>query len=668
MNVFAVCEIERVVAFVQWYKFPVFPCRAREETLAVAPGRTRLFKAKSPLVHNGFHAATKDEAQIRAWWRDWPDALVGVPTGSTTGLVVLDYDPAKASKSTTDWLEQHTNLLVLTRAHKTARDGLHYLYTAPASDRYQTGTDLFLDGHQRKGLDLRAAGGYVIWWPLHGGEVVGDTIAPLPAGLIDERRFDAARDLAPLPKASPRTWRKEEPRLIEALRHLKPEGYEGWIRIGMALHHASDGSEAGFALWHDWSAKGDSYDGIDDCRYHWASFGRYAGRSLITVSSVFSAAKEAGYEVPPATRPETPPIEAYAGDRELAASKPAATDPATTTSSLIKATWAKEYATLSATKFLVGNLIESGSLVLVFGESNTGKSTFAIDLAVTCCRGTPWRGRRTHKTVACYLPLEGTRGVRQRVRAKILHDDIPEELAFADLTGRIDLLNEVSLIALIAALREIHTSHPQTELLLVIDTVSRAMAGGDENSSQDMGALIGACDVLRTELACTIMLIHHSGKDSTKGARGHSSLRAAVDTEIEVTGTVNPRVVTVRKQRDLPSGDTFAFDLEPVDLGTDPETYDSISACVALYRGEVPEPEPQTVKGPTGKAQRQLLAGLRNQQKDAGHRIFWTLEEMRAVGRSGGLTKGTSYKAVESLALSGFLVATVGGYGLPVES
>ena len=68
-------------------------------------------------------------------------------------------------------------------------------------------------------------------------------------------------------------------------------------------------------------------------------------------------------------------------------------------------TWAREYdSLLSAPRFLVGNLIESGSLVLVYGESNTGKSTFAIDVALTCGRGIPWRGRRTRKAISAYLP------------------------------------------------------------------------------------------------------------------------------------------------------------------------------------------------------------------------------------------------------------------------
>ena len=654
-TVFGIADVDRIVTFAK--RFPIFPCRARTETVTES-GRTWTYHPKSPLTHNGFHAATQDANEIRSWWRQWPEALVGVPTGQATGLVVLDYDPDNATQATHEWMAEHTNLLCSSRAHKTARNGFHYLFTS--ADRYQTGTDLVLGGSPRKGIDLRANGGYVIWWPLHGGEVTGETFAPVPAGLIDERRFDPSRDLTPLPTIHPRKWRAERDRAREALIHLEPDGYEFWIRVGMALHHASGGSDEGFSLWHDWSAKGNTYDGMEDCRYHWASFGDYPGRAL-GLGTLYAAAKEAGYQPPAAApRPEVPPLEAYAQEPELAAKPVKAVKKNDTPASPIKVTWAREYdSLLSAPRFLVGNLIESGSLVLVYGESNTGKSTFAIDVALTCGRGMPWRGRRTRKAISAYLPLEGARGVRQRVQAKLRYDDVPEEVPFADLTGRLDLLNPTGTVVLLGTLRQVHGIDSSAELILIVDTVSRAMAGGDENSSQDMGALIGACDLIRSELGCTVMLIHHAGKDATKGARGHSSLRAAVDTEIEVTGTVNPRVVTVRKQRDLPSGETFAFDLETVALGTDPETYDPISACVAVYRSDVPG----TQKQAGGKNQRELLAAIRGwQTKGAAIITRHDLHEI-AKGLGGAFKKWDRRDAaIAGLEERQLLTPTIGGF------
>jgi RecA-family ATPase len=72
--------------------------------------------------------------------------------------------------------------------------------------------------------------------------------------------------------------------------------------------------------------------------------------------------------------------------------------------------------------------------------------------------------------------------------------------------------------------------------MIVLDTLSRVIAGGNENAPDDMGQLIGNCDRIRAEARAHVMLVHHTGKDEARGARGHSSLRAATDTEIEVSG------------------------------------------------------------------------------------------------------------------------------------
>ena len=47
---------------------------------------------KKPLTANGFKDATTDEAQIRAWWLKWPNAMLAAPTGSTSGFWVVDLD------------------------------------------------------------------------------------------------------------------------------------------------------------------------------------------------------------------------------------------------------------------------------------------------------------------------------------------------------------------------------------------------------------------------------------------------------------------------------------------------------------------------------------------------------------------------------------------------
>ena len=77
-----------------------------------------------------------------------------------------------------------------------------------------------------------------------------------------------------------------------------------------------------------------------------------------------------------------------------------------------------------------------------------------------------------------------------------------------------------------------------------------------------MGALIKRCDFhLRVGTGAHAMLLHHTGKDVSQGARGHSSLRAAVDTEIEMTWDKEGQsgLATVTKQRDSRTEGAFAF-------------------------------------------------------------------------------------------------------------
>lgn len=323
-------------------------------------------------------------------------------------------------------------------------------------------------------------------------------------------------------------------------------------------------------------------------------------------------------------------------------------------------TWAADYPTVTAPETIVGGLLEAGTLAVLYGEANTGKSTFALDLALAITRGEPWRGRTTRKGIVLWLALESAAGLRRRVVAHRVYHDTARAALFADVTVAVSLLEVHDVASIIATIRAAESAAGEKCALLVVDTTARALAGGDENDGRDMGTLVRGCDLIRAETGAAVLLIHHSGKDSTRGARGHSSLRAAVDTELEVSGQANPRQARVTKQRDLPSGDVFAFDLEPVEIGQDPATAAPITACVVVHRNDVAAMGPR----PKGKAQADILRALRNRQADADAPLIWTLEELRKIGRDLGQHRNTARDAVDGLALAGFLTATVGGHRL----
>jgi len=136
-----------------------------------------------------------------------------------------------------------------------------------------------------------------------------------------------------------------------------------------------------------------------------------------------------------------------------------------------------------------------------------------------------------------------------------------------------------------------------------IDTTSRALAGGDENSPKDLGQFVRCCDIIRAETRAHLCTVHHLGKDESRGARGHSLLKAALDTEITAVKSGATGAIEVTKQRDHPDGQRFGFAIELVDLGDSKSSYvvipsdapPTLKACrwsrgLTVFRGAVDRP------------------------------------------------------------------------------
>lgn len=246
--------------------------------------------------------------------------------------------------------------------------------------------------------------------------------------------------------------------------------------------------------------------------------------------------------------------------------------------------WMQDLHPVLDTKDFVQGLLCEGSAVVVYGESNAGKTFWVTDLALHVAAGLDWNGRRVDGGPVVYCALEGGAGFDNRVVAWAeKHGKTGEKFPFASIRVSIDMLNpEADTPRLIATLQKITREHGKPKLV-IIDTLSRAIAGGNENASEDMGALVKNMDRIRQAIGCCVLFIHHSGKDVAKGARGHSLLRAAVDTEIEVktdheTGVKSAKVV---KQREMSKGEAFSFALEVVELGQNRHG-EPVTTCVVV--------------------------------------------------------------------------------------
>jgi hypothetical protein len=242
---------------------------------------------------------------------------------------------------------------------------------------------------------------------------------------------------------------------------------------------------------------------------------------------------------------------------------------------LARVEFAGEIAPVMDRNYLIKGWLDRDAVSVLFGDSNAGKSFLAIDMAHHIHNGMAWAGRRVRQAPVLYIATEGGALFANRLAAR--------KARFMVLRGPLRLGGRnPEAQPLAEAVQHLAETHGPFGLIIV-DTLARVMAGADENAAPDVASLIASCDMLRERTGAHIMLIHHSGKDATRGARGHSSLRAAVDTEIELIKGDGGRLAKVTKQRDGETGLEAAFDLDVVTLGKDADG-DPVTSCIVKHQ------------------------------------------------------------------------------------
>ena len=217
---------------------------------------------------------------------------------------------------------------------------------------------------------------------------------------------------------------------------------------------------------------------------------------------------------------------------------------------------------------LVEGVLTAGDGSVLYGDSNSGKTFLMIDMACAVARGVPWMGKRTEPGLVVYLAAESPASVRSRLQAYQKHHGakVPN---FAIVQSPIDLFDgDADTDKVIQVVRQLEQQRGQKARLIIGDTLARLSAGANENAGQDMGLVVRRFYRIRTECKAHFCLIHHSGKSAAAGARGWSGVRAAVDTEIEISDSPTGRCFEITKQRDLGTkGERIGFRLDPVALG-----------------------------------------------------------------------------------------------------
>lgn len=217
------------------------------------------------------------------------------------------------------------------------------------------------------------------------------------------------------------------------------------------------------------------------------------------------------------------------------------------------------------------------AMAAIYGQSGSGKTFLALDLANAISDGKSWFGCRIEPCDVIYIVLEGEAGVSQRVKAYRVKYGAETGKRVKFIAAPLSLLYRDDIDVLIATVKDAGIQGG----VIFVDTLSAATPGMDENTSADMGEAIAAVKRIREECGGLVILIHHPGKDATKGLRGHSSLYAALDSVIEVTREGDRRTWTLTKSKDGIEGAEHQFRLDVLEVGTDQDG-DAITSCVVI--------------------------------------------------------------------------------------
>lgn len=347
-------------------------------------------------------------------------------------------------------------------------------------------------------------------------------------------------------------------------------------------------------------------------------------------------------------------------------------------------------------RWLVKGVIPDAGIGAIYGDSGTYKSFLTLDALAHISNGREWFGHRVNAAPAVYVPFEGQGGIPNRVKAwRVAQTAILNPGNLATFEADPAVSSGVAVIMEIMNLREQADRERLVSTLiecgwaggvLCIDTLAHASSGIEENSSA-MGEMIGIFRDLQQRLGGVILLVHHSGKDQSRGMRGWSGLHAAMDFIIECQreGELGSRQANFRlsKVKDGTTGTTHPFRMELVPLGFD-EDGDAVTSLIVCQCGDAADSEHPFVVDlvqqaadddsfveawirrviadgikPTGRwleAQRELVA---EQRKLTQKRLRAAVDRLTGTGRlettPGGQSGGKWLRVVDIPQLSGAL-------------
>lgn len=217
-----------------------------------------------------------------------------------------------------------------------------------------------------------------------------------------------------------------------------------------------------------------------------------------------------------------------------------------------------DLSTLPPLTFLIDKMLQTPGTAVVYAPPKSYKTFFVIDLACHIATGRRWCGLAVQKAPVLYIVGEGAAGMVSRQQAWLDYHGV-SDIDIYWYPTRMDLMKLETADALAQVARDLGVG------LVVVDTVARSMGGGaDESATKDMSTFVESLDVISEGAGCTVLAVHHSGKDKSAGMRGSSVLRGAVDAVFVLSGGDGRLRVELEDARSIPSGEVWNFSTEPV--------------------------------------------------------------------------------------------------------
>ena len=543
-----------VKAALDWAErgIPVFPCGDN----------------KAPLTKHGFHDAEIDPTKVRALFEFYPNAsLIGGKMGD--GIFAVDVDLYKGD-GVQEWLKANVEdgTLPDTRTHKTMNGGLHLFYEG------DVGCTSIAEG-----IDIKGNGGYVIMPGAGGYKVLNEGLAPTSASFLDTVNAAASRSkgsaISKL-KSSVLDGSDFHNALTQLAAKLASNGMDqiGIQQDLLTLIKASTASDPGNKRHSRWR-KILADDGGELSRIISSAYRKFNDDAVVEEMQELSGIDFKEYE--------------DASDKVFTVTQ-LGLEPELDEILFNDDKWpfegqgyfADEDIEIQNQNFVMFPIYAENETAVMFAEPKTGKTALALTTALHISCGMDLGVLKVAKGGPClYYALEGSRAIRLRVtswKKKMLEDGVklPSRIPLFVIEKSANFLKEQAREAAAAQLiaaDKYSRKFGEPLKVIYIDTLTKAMSGGDQNSVEDTSDLFDIVGRLRDGgVSATIVFVHHKARSGN--VRGSTNIEAEPDILLDVTKKNNVISLKVARARSIEDGGSYHFLITGVDLGKTTQGHD----------------------------------------------------------------------------------------------